>query len=101
MLGSLDAYEGEKSSPVVFIYTCPSTSKIKERMVYASSRSSIISMAEQAGLTIAKKVELSAFLFVIMVSIRCGSTHISGKFIAGSRVTIGAVSGVTHRGISS
>ena len=67
MLGYLDAYEGENSSPVVFIYTCPSTSKIKERMVYASSRSSIISMAEQAGLKIAKKVELSAFLFVMMV----------------------------------
>jgi len=53
-------YEGENNSPIVFIYTCPSTSKIKERMIYASSRSSIISMAEQAGLKIAKKLEAAS-----------------------------------------
>ncbi|KAF8455390.1 hypothetical protein BGX38DRAFT_1267313 [Terfezia claveryi] len=53
-------YDGESTSPVVFIYTCPSTSKIKERMVYASSRSSIISIAEQAGLQISKRLEAAS-----------------------------------------
>ncbi|KAF8477432.1 hypothetical protein BDZ91DRAFT_709234 [Kalaharituber pfeilii] len=53
-------YEDQESSPIVFIYTCPPSSKIKERMVYASSRSSIISVAENAGLIISKKLEAAS-----------------------------------------
>jgi twinfilin len=50
-------YEGQELSPIVFIYTCPSGSKIKERMLYASSRSGIISTAETEGsLEISKRV---------------------------------------------
>lgn len=47
------------SSPaVVFIYTCPTASKIKERMLYASSRSSIATLAaNEAGITIKAKLE--------------------------------------------
>ena len=42
----------------MFIYTCPSSSRIKERMMYASSRARLISIAEtSAGLTIDKKLE--------------------------------------------
>ena len=50
---------GNGNSAIIFIYTCPSSSKIKERMVYASSRARIVQYAEQdAGLKIAKRVSL-------------------------------------------
>jgi twinfilin-like protein len=54
-------HAGEESSPVLFIYTCPSGSKIKERMLYAASSRSAQQLAEaEAGLTIAKKIEASS-----------------------------------------
>lgn len=50
-------YEGVDYAPLVFVYTCPSDSKIKERMLYASCRSGVVSTAEQeCGLKIDKKV---------------------------------------------
>ena len=43
--------------PVVFIYTCPSGSKIKERMIYASSKLTFVDAAKnEAGLNIVKRV---------------------------------------------
>jgi twinfilin-like protein len=52
--------EGTSSSQIIFIYTCPTTSKVKERMVYASSRSWVVRIAEtEAGLAIEKKLEMS------------------------------------------
>ena len=43
---------------VLFIYTCPSASKIKERMVYAAGRAGVVSLAEgEAGLTLARRME--------------------------------------------
>jgi twinfilin-like protein len=46
-------------SAAIFIYTCPTATKIKDRMVYASSRRSAEALAEQeAGLKLAKKVSL-------------------------------------------
>lgn len=52
---SMAAADGAK---VVFIYTCPEQSKIKERMIYASSRARVVSLAEQeVGLQIAKRLE--------------------------------------------
>jgi twinfilin-like protein len=53
-------YNGASSSPILFIYTCPSGSKIKERMLYAASSRSAQQLAESAGLTIAKKIEASS-----------------------------------------
>ena len=54
-------YDGSSSSPVLFIYTCPSGSKIKERMLYAASSRSAQQLAEsEAGLTIEKKIEASS-----------------------------------------
>lgn len=45
---------------IVFIYTCPTASKIRERMLYASSRSSIASLAaNEASITIKVKLEAS------------------------------------------
>ncbi|KAK6543831.1 Twinfilin-1 [Orbilia ellipsospora] len=49
---------GVKENPIVFMYTCPSDSKIKERMLYASCRSSVLAIAQNdAGITIDKKLE--------------------------------------------
>jgi twinfilin-like protein len=53
-------YNGASSSPILFIYTCPSGSKIKERMLYAASSRSAQQLAEEAGLTIEKKIEASS-----------------------------------------
>ncbi|KAG9246949.1 hypothetical protein BJ878DRAFT_494918 [Calycina marina] len=54
-------YNGASSSPVLFIYTCPSDSKIKERMLYAASSRSAVAVAEsKAGLKIDKKIEASS-----------------------------------------
>lgn len=53
---SFYSYPGQEG--VIFMYSCPTGSKIKERMVYAASRSRILAIAEQeAGLTIVKKLE--------------------------------------------
>lgn len=53
-------YSGEECSPILFIYTCPSDSNIKERMMYASYSRSTTTVAEtEAGLTIAKRIEAS------------------------------------------
>ncbi|KAG0643162.1 hypothetical protein HOY80DRAFT_1007579 [Tuber brumale] len=46
---------------LVFIYTCPPQSKIRERMIYAASRGSVVASAEaDAGLQIAKRLEASS-----------------------------------------
>ena len=50
-------HEGVTSSPILFIYTCPPSSKIKERMVYAAFLHSAQLLAEEAGLVIQKKIE--------------------------------------------
>ncbi|OJJ47014.1 hypothetical protein ASPZODRAFT_151596 [Penicilliopsis zonata CBS 506.65] len=52
-------YHYPGSETVIFIYTCPSGSSIKERMLYASSRMSAFQLAEGEGLKIAKKIEAS------------------------------------------
>ncbi|MCJ1465639.1 Twinfilin-1 [Pseudocyphellaria aurata] len=52
-------FEGAQQSPLIFIYTCPSGSIIRERMIYASSKLGIIRAAEDdLGLEFAKKVPL-------------------------------------------
>lgn len=49
--------EGREHAPIVFIYTCPSGSKIKERMVYASCKQGFLAAASSdIGIDIAKKV---------------------------------------------
>jgi twinfilin-like protein len=51
-------HAGQTQSPILFIYTCPSGSKIKERMLYAASSRSAQQVAEaEAGLKIEKKIE--------------------------------------------
>ncbi|KAI1623647.1 PTK9 protein tyrosine kinase 9 [Exophiala viscosa] len=41
----------------VFIYVCPGTSKVKERMVYASSRRGLLHVAEMEGVKVLKRLE--------------------------------------------
>jgi len=53
--------EGDEQIPVVFIYTCPSGSKIKERMVYASTKGGFVSgVSGEIGIEVAKKIEVSS-----------------------------------------
>ena len=48
---------GGSQAPIIFIYTCPSGSKIKERMVYASTKQGFLTaMSSDLGIEIAKKV---------------------------------------------
>lgn len=49
-------YHYPGSEVVVFVYTCPAGSSIKERMLHASSRRNAIAVAEGEGLKILKKV---------------------------------------------
>lgn len=50
-------FEGTQQSPLIFIYTCPPGSKIRERMLYASSKLGVVRAAEDdVGLEFAKKV---------------------------------------------
>ncbi|KAI9658455.1 MAG: Twinfilin-1 [Alyxoria varia] len=45
---------------ILFVYTCPSKSTLKERMVYASfSRSVVTAAANEVGISVAKKMEAS------------------------------------------
>ncbi|KAL4931921.1 twinfilin [Aspergillus undulatus] len=50
-------YHYPDSDVVIFIYTCPSGSSIKERMLYASSRMYALSVAEEQSLKVSKKIE--------------------------------------------
>jgi hypothetical protein len=43
----------------VFIYSCPTTSSIKNRMLYASSRSTVLAAAAELGITADAKIETS------------------------------------------
>ncbi|KAJ5956241.1 hypothetical protein N7501_010520 [Penicillium viridicatum] len=52
-------YHYPGSDVVIFVYTCPTGSSIKERMLHASSRRNAITVAEQEGLKIEKKIEAS------------------------------------------
>jgi len=49
---------GDGAGSIVFISTCPSGAKIRERMLYAASRGNVVSLAQgEGGLTVAKKLE--------------------------------------------
>ncbi|KAJ9665780.1 Twinfilin-1 [Coniosporium apollinis] len=50
----------DSSSPILFIYTCPPSSKIKDRMIYAATKNAVTVLAEKDwGLPIARKLEAS------------------------------------------
>jgi twinfilin-like protein len=48
----------DAESTIVFISTCPSVAKIRERMLYAASRGNVVSLAQNdGGLRVVKKLE--------------------------------------------
>ena len=49
-------HDGQQQTPTIFVYTCPASSKPKERMLYSCMKRNMISLAEGAGLTLDKKV---------------------------------------------
>ncbi|KAF2674096.1 actin depolymerizing protein [Microthyrium microscopicum] len=52
------SYWAHEGGQILFFYTCPSSSKIRERMIYASSRRSAEVLCEkEAGIALAKKME--------------------------------------------
>ncbi|CAO3645336.1 unnamed protein product [Mucor hiemalis] len=53
-------YQSGVNESLVFIYTCPSGSKIRERMLYSSSKANVINAAEsEVSLKVIKKFETS------------------------------------------
>ena len=56
-------YSGDGGeAPIIFVYTCPSGSKIKERMLYATSKLTFVQAVEaEAGLNVVKRVSLRAY----------------------------------------
>jgi twinfilin-like protein len=53
-------HDAGPTNPILFISTCPSASKIRERMLFAASRNVVIQYAlKEAGITIAKRLEVS------------------------------------------
>lgn len=50
-------FEGQSQAPIIFISSCPSGLKVKERMVYAASRAVFLNTAsKEAGIDVSKKV---------------------------------------------
>ncbi|KAG0320285.1 Twinfilin-1 [Dissophora globulifera] len=51
-------HKGAEQDSLVFMYTCPTKSKIRERMLYSSCRAGVLQAAkDEAGLDVAKKLE--------------------------------------------
>jgi len=54
-------FAGETQSPIIFISSCPSGLKVKDRMLHASSRTFFLkNLAEQTGIEVDKKVSLNS-----------------------------------------
>ena len=48
----------DAAASIVFVSTCPSAAKIRERMLYAASRGNVVALAQnEGGLKVAKKIE--------------------------------------------
>ena len=51
------SFEGVELAPLLFIYSCPSGLKVRERMLYASSKQGFLSaLRSDLGLEVSKKV---------------------------------------------
>ncbi|KAK2879523.1 hypothetical protein FQN49_000797 [Arthroderma sp. PD_2] len=53
-------YRHPESSELIFIYTCPSGSSIKQRMLHASSRAGMLMWAARNGVSVNHKIEASS-----------------------------------------
>ncbi len=64
--------EGRENGDVVFIYTCPPGSKVKERMVYACSVRGVMAAAnKEAGLEVTKRVSDLSLLLALALCTNC------------------------------
>lgn len=53
------SFEDNTIEPIIFVYSCPMRSKVKERMLYSSSKVSVLAVAEEIGLVVEKSSEVS------------------------------------------
>ena len=51
-------YHYPSTYSVIFIYACPSSTSVKGRMVYASSRNSVVQLAKEEGSEVNKRIEV-------------------------------------------
>lgn len=52
-------YKYPDTEETIFVYTCPGTSKVKERMTYASAKSGVLTVAQEHGVRVTKRLEAS------------------------------------------
>jgi Cofilin/tropomyosin-type actin-binding protein len=81
-------------SNIVFIYSCPGTSSVKQRMVYASSRSAILALAANLGVTVDVKIETSE---VDELSIRYLTREVHGDQVVEERKSFARPRGPPRR----
>ena len=80
---------GEGDPVILFIYTCPSGSRIKERMVYSSGKSFMRIVAQRdAGIAVTKSLEESE-PSELTVEVLGGSTTAEGRDTPGESTPIG------------
>ena len=49
--------QAAQEDPALFIYVCPGSSKVKERMLYASSRNGVLEIAKGEGVVVGTRLE--------------------------------------------
>ena len=54
---SYSFYHYPSTEQVLFLYTCPGSSKVKERMVYASARAGVLQLVKSEGVDVTKRIE--------------------------------------------
>jgi twinfilin len=53
-------YHYPSTTSIIFIYCCPGSSKIKERMLYAASRANVVYVAKDEAVEVSKRIEIGA-----------------------------------------
>ena len=51
-------YNNAKTSTNLFIYSCPGSSPVKQKMVYTTVKGSVTAQCESMGISLAKKLEV-------------------------------------------
>lgn len=50
-------FEGEQQNPIVFLYTCPGKSSVKNKMIYSSTKGTILSLMAEQNISLGKSLE--------------------------------------------
>ncbi|KAF7846034.1 hypothetical protein BT93_L5514 [Corymbia citriodora subsp. variegata] len=58
-------YRYPQTEETIFIYTCPSASKIRERMTYASAKTGVLNIAQSHGVNVTKRLEASEAMIML------------------------------------